>query len=326
MTFTKTALLPVSPDEAFALITEPERLRRWQTVSAVVDLRAGGEYRWTITPGHVAAGTFREVEPGRRIVFGWGWEGNDDLKPDASTVTVTLEPADGGSRITLVHDGLTDEQGAMHAEGWNHYFERLERLATTGDAGQDEWAFAPENLTPITAAEAALAVIQPVLRGLTQEDRPKPTPCTEFTCHELAEHLFGSLTGLGAMAGATVVNPEEGSLENRVSVMAAQVIDAWRTVDLDGTVPGPGGAEMPASIGAVILPIELVLHGWDLAQASGQQLHISDELVDYVRGMAETVVPAGRGRGAFAAEVTPPEGATSVDRLAAYTGRTPVAA
>jgi uncharacterized protein (TIGR03086 family) len=326
MSFTKTALLPVTPDEAFALITEPERLRRWQTVSAVVDLRAGGEYRWTVTPGHVAAGTYREVDPGRRIVFGWGWEGDDDLKPDASTVTVTVEPADGGSRVTLVHEGLTEQQSAMHAEGWNHYFERLERLASTGDAGQDEWSLAPENLTPITAAEAALAVIQPVLRGLTQEDRPRPTPCTEFTCHELAEHLFGSLIGLGAMAGVTVMNPEQGSLENRVSVMAAQVVDAWRTVDLDGTVPGPGGSQMPASIGAVILPIELVLHGWDLAQASGQSVQISDELVDYVRGMAETVVPDGRGRGAFAAEVTPAEGATSVDRLAAYTGRRPIAA
>jgi uncharacterized protein (TIGR03086 family) len=326
MTFTKTAFLPVPPDDAFALITEPERLRRWQTISAVVDLRAGGEYHWTVAPGHVAAGTYREVEPGRRIVFGWGWEGNYDLEPDASTVTVTIEPTHGGSLVTLVHEGLSDEQAKSHAEGWDHYFERLERLATTGDAGQDEWAYAPENLTPITAAEAALAVIQPILRNLTAEDRPKQTPCTEFTCHELAEHLFGSLTGVGAMAGATVVNPEEGSLENRVSVMAGQVIDAWRHVDLAGSVPGPGGAEMPASIGAVILPIELVLHGWDLAQASGQHLHISDELVDYVRSLAETVVPDGRRRRAFAAEVTPGEDATAVDRLAAYTGRTPVAA
>jgi len=57
MTCTRTATLPVSPDEAFALITEPERLRRWQTVSAVVDLRAGGDFRWTVSPGHVAAGS-----------------------------------------------------------------------------------------------------------------------------------------------------------------------------------------------------------------------------------------------------------------------------
>jgi uncharacterized protein (TIGR03086 family) len=326
MSFTKTAILPVPPDEAFALITEPERLRRWQTVSAVVDLRAGGEYRWTVTPGHVAAGTYREVEPGRRIVFGWGWEGNDDLKPDASTVTVTVEPADGGSRVTLVHEGLTDDQAASHAEGWNHYFERLERLAATGDAGQDEWAYAPEDLTPITAAEAALAVIQPILRNLTPADRPKPTPCSEFTCHELAEHLLGSLTGLGAMAGATVVNPEEGSLENRVSVMAAQVIDAWRTVDLAGSVPGPGGSEIPASFAVAILPLELVLHGWDLAQGSGQRVHISDELVEYVQGLAETVVPVARTAGSFADEVTPADGATALDRLAAFAGRTPVGA
>ena len=325
MTFTKTAFLPVPPDDAFALVTEPERLRRWQTVSAVVDLRAGGAYRWTVTPGHVAAGTYREVEPGRRIVFGWGWEGSDELPPDASTVTVTVEPADGGSLVTLVHEGLTGEQAASHAEGWNHYVERLERLAIKGDAGPDEWAFAPQDLTPITAAEASLAVLQPVLRNLTADDRPKPTPCTEFTCHDLAEHLFGSLTGLGAMAGASVVNPEEGSLENRVSVMTAQVIDAWRTVDLDGTVPGPGGAELPASFAASILPLELLLHAWDLAQASGQQLHVSDELVAYVRTLAETVVPAVRGGGSFADEVAPAEGADAVDRLAAFAGRTPLA-
>ena len=81
--------------------------------------------------------------PGKRVVFGWGWEGNDDLKPDASTVTMTVEPAAGGTLVTLVHEGLTEEQAAMHAEGWNHYFARLERLAITGDAGPDEWAGHP---------------------------------------------------------------------------------------------------------------------------------------------------------------------------------------
>ncbi len=324
MSFTKTAVLPVSPDEAFTLITEPERLRRWQTVSAVVDLRAGGGYRWTVTPGHVAAGTFREVDPGKRIVFGWGWEGSDELPPDASTVTITVEPTDGGSLVTLMHEGLSDAQAAMHAEGWNHYVDRLEMLAIKGDAGPDEWAFAPEDLSPVTAAEAGLAALQPVLRGLTNDDRPKPTPCAEFSCHELTEHLMTSLVQLGGMAGAEVANPEEGSVENRVSVMAAQAIDGWRGVNLGGTVPGPGGSEMPASFAASILPVELVLHGWDLAQASGQELHISDEVVTYLRGLAEGLVPGGREGGSFGPEVTPHDGAGAMERLAAYAGRTPL--
>jgi uncharacterized protein (TIGR03086 family) len=230
------------------------------------------------------------------------------------------------ARVSAATTALDEQQLASHAEGWNHYLERLEKLATTGDAGQDEWAWAPENLTPVIAAEAALAVIQPVLRNLTAEDRPKPTPCADFTCHELAEHMFGSLVQLGAMAGATVVNPEEGSLENRISVMAAQAIDAWRAVDLEGTVPGPGGSEMPAAFAASILPIEILLHGWDIAQSSGQTLRVSDELVAYVRTLAEAVVPGGRARGSFADEVTPAPGASSLDQLAAFAGRTPLAA
>jgi uncharacterized protein (TIGR03086 family) len=324
MTYTKTALLPVSPDEAFALITDPERLRRWQTVSAYVDLHAGGAYRWTVTPANIAAGTFQEVEPGKRIVFGWGWEGSDVLPPDASMVTVTIEPDGNGSKVTLTHTGLDEEQEKGHAEGWDHYFERLQKVATTGDAGQDEWAWAPAELNPISATEAVLSVVQPVLRRLTPEDKPKPTPCSEYTSHDVATHLLDSLVQLGALAGGTVTNPEQGGLENKVSVMTAQAIDAWRTVDMDGTVPGPGGSEMPASFAAAILPVELMLHGWDLAQSSGQEIRISDEVVAYLRTLAEAVVPGGRGSN-FGPEVTAPEGASPMEQLAAFAGRTPMA-
>jgi uncharacterized protein (TIGR03086 family) len=326
MTHTQTTVLPVSPEDAFALLTEPERLRRWQTVSARVDLRAGGEYRWTVTPGNVAAGTFREVEPGRRVVFGWGWEGNPDLQPDASTVTVTVEPAEGGTRVTLEHDGLTDEQAASHAEGWSHYFDRLEKAAASGDAGPDEWSAVPARLDELSSAEATLAVLQGILHNLTADDQPKQTPCSEFTCHDLAEHLFGSITGLGSMAGVTVTNPDTGSLEHRVATMAAQAIEGWRTRGLDGTVPSPAGGEMPAAMAAGILSIEFLLHGWDFAQASGQRVAVADEVVEYVQAIAEKLVPPSRERGAFAEEKTPAAGASPLDRLAAYAGRTPLAA
>ena len=63
MPFEKSVLVPLNADETFALITQPDRLRRWQVITARVDLRAGGEYRWTVIPGNSAVGTFTAPVP-----------------------------------------------------------------------------------------------------------------------------------------------------------------------------------------------------------------------------------------------------------------------
>ncbi|HEY5852521.1 MAG TPA: TIGR03086 family metal-binding protein [Aldersonia sp.] len=320
MTCTKSVVLPVGIEEAFALITQPERLRRWQAVTARVDLRVGGQYRYTVNPGHCAAGTYREIEPGRRIVFGWGWEGDDTLAPDGSTVTITVEPVAEGTRVTLVHEGLSTEQEARHAVGWDHYLQRLARAATDGDAGPDEWVAVPDPVDELTAAEATLAILQHALRGLAREEEPKQTPCAEFTCADLAEHLVASMAGLAAMAGASVADPGTGTVEDRIATMAGQTLEAWRSRGLDATVPGPGGARMPATFAASILPVEFLLHAWDLAQGRGRTLVVADELVAYVHKLAEQLVPGGRGS-SFGEEVVPAADASPMQRLAAYTGR-----
>ncbi|MGH3330194.1 MAG: TIGR03086 family metal-binding protein [Nocardioidaceae bacterium] len=321
MTAEKTALLPVSTDEAFALVTDPDRLRRWKTVSARVDLRAGGEYRFTVVPGHVAAGTYIEVEPGRRVVFGWGWEGSPELAPDASTVTITLEPVEGGTLVRLVHDGLTAEQEASHLEGWTHFFERLERAAATGDAGPDEWAATPADLNRLTSAEATLAVCQNVLRSVTDGDLDRETPCTDFSVQQLVDHLVGSLVSIGGMAGAEVVDPHSPVVEQRVAAVAQQALEAWRTRGLDGTVPF-GDGDMPATIAANILSIELLVHTWDFAVATDQKVTVSDELTTYVLELAgETISPQTRARGAFAEAVEVGPDAHVLDRLIAFSGR-----
>jgi len=317
----KTAFIPVSPDEAFALITEPDRLRRWQTVSARVDLRAGGEYRWTIVPGHVAAGTFTEVEPGRRIVFGWGWEGSQDLPPNASTITITVEPADGGTLVRLVHDGLTNEQTASHLEGWNHFFERLEKAATTGDAGPDEWAAAPEDLNQITCADATLAVCQQVLREITDADLTRQTPCIDFNVGQLADHLIDSLIRLGRAVGIEVTPPTSGTVESRVAFAAQQTLEAWQKRGLEGTVK-LGEYEMPAALAASILSVEFLIHGWDLAISTGQQVTVSDEVTTYVLQLAEQIIsPQTRESGSFAAAVEMSPDAHILERLIAFSGR-----
>jgi uncharacterized protein (TIGR03086 family) len=324
MPFDKSVLVPLNADETFALITQPDRLRRWQVVTARVDLRAGGDYRWTIIPGNSAAGTFTEVEPGRRVVFTWGWEGSADLPPGASTVIITLEPAAGGTMVHLVHEGLTGEQEASHAEGWTHYLGRLVTAATAGDAGPDEWAakpaLDPPGLDPLSSAEATLAICQLVLRGVAEADYHKPTVCTEFDVTQLAEHLIGSVTYLGAAAGASA-EPVNGPLETRVAAAAQATLEAWHVRGLGGEVK-VGPHEMPAGAALGILSIEFLVHAWDFAQATGQRVAASDEVAQHVLGVARQIItPEARGGGSFAdpVEAGPDDGL--LDRLIAFTGR-----
>ena len=320
MAFEKSVLVPRNADDTFALITEPDRLRRWQVITARVDLRAGGDYRWTIIPGNSASGTFTEVEPGRRVVFTWGWEGSAELPPGASTVTITLEPADGGTLVHLVHEGLTGEQADSHAVGWNHYLGRLVRAAAEGDAGADEWGV-PAEPDPITSAEATLAVCQLVLRGVAEADYHRPTVCTEFDVTQLAEHLIGSVTFLGGTAGAEAVPAAGTTLEARVAA-AAQAYARG----LDGPGPGRHGQGRPAraarraalGIGSV----EFLVHAWDFAQATGQQLTVSDGLSQYVLNVADQIItPDVRAGGSFADPVQAGPDAGLLDRLIAFTGR-----
>ena len=319
MPLQKSVLVPLSADETFTLITQPDRLRRWQVVTARVDLRAGGDYRWTIIPGHSVAGTFTEVEPGRRVVFTWGWEGSAEVPPGASTVIITLEPSDGGTLVHLVHEGLSGEQEASHAAGWTHYLGRLATAAAEGDAGADAWA-AGASLDPLSAAEATLATCQLVLRGIAEADYHKPTVCTEFDVTQLADHLIGSVTYLGAAAGASA-EPVTGPLETRVATAAQATLEAWHVRGVEGEVK-VGPHEMPAGAALGILSVEFLVHAWDFAQATGQRVVVSDEVAEHVLGVARQLIsPEIRAGGSFADPTEAGPDAGLLDRLVAFTGR-----
>jgi len=122
------------------------------------------------------------------------------------------------------------------------------------------------------------------------------------------------------MAGGELAIPAEGPLETKVSTLADGALSAWHARGLEGMVSDPGGREFPAALGPAIIDVELLLHGWDLAQGSGNSIEISDEVVAYVAGLAGQLIEGGRGS-AFADELAPGEGASALDRLAAYSGR-----
>lgn len=315
-------IIDATPDEAFALFTEPERLRRWQAVSAAVDLRVDGEYRLTVTPGHIASGTFTEIDPGKRVVFTWGWVGSDDLQPGSSTIVVDLEAAGDKTLVRLTHDGLSPEQATGHAEGWTHYLERLGDAATSGEAGLDPWASGGDELDHLASAEASWALCRQALLALTPEFRDAPTPCRELTAHDLVEHLLGSLRSLGGMAGAEIpAEIEASSAEDYVAQAAEAALAAWRTRGVEGEVPFGDGVA-PAALPAGILSVELFVHAWDFTQAAGEPFAAPEPLTAYVTALAEQIIqPDNRGDGKGFAEVADATHDDAVTKLMAFTGR-----
>lgn len=137
LTITRT--VAASPEAVFEAWTRPERMKKWKCpdpnadVRVVVDLRVGGAYEVTmgIEGGPFTAhGTYREIDPPRRLVYTWDWREDAHRMGVETLVTVEFEAVEGGTEIRLTHEGFpTDEARTGHLEGWTACAERLATLA-----------------------------------------------------------------------------------------------------------------------------------------------------------------------------------------------------
>jgi uncharacterized protein (TIGR03086 family) len=90
---------------------------------------------------------------------------------------------------------------------------------------------------------------------------------------------------------------------------------------LDRTITAPFG-EVPGQAFARFVVLDGLVHGWDLAIATGQPYQPPDALVAAVDAYArEAIVPSMREAGMFAPPVEARAGATPIERLVAFTGR-----
>jgi uncharacterized protein YndB with AHSA1/START domain len=115
---------------------------QWMGRSAELDPRAGGTLRCDINGRDVARGEYVAVERPDRIVFTWGWEGEEPtVAPGGSTVEVLLARDGEGTQLRLVHSDLpSTESKERHSHGWAHYAERLSIVARGANPGADPWA------------------------------------------------------------------------------------------------------------------------------------------------------------------------------------------
>ena len=130
-----------SPETISPFFTDPAKMVLWKGRSATLDPRSGGIYRVDVTGRDIARGEYVEVTPPSRVVFSCGWEGKGNpVPPGSSTVEISLIPDGHATIVRLRHSGLSAEQGAEHAKGWEHYLERLANAAPGSDAGEAPWA------------------------------------------------------------------------------------------------------------------------------------------------------------------------------------------
>jgi uncharacterized protein YndB with AHSA1/START domain len=131
--------IAASPETVFTFFTDPALYTRWMGSHAQLNPHPGGVYAVDINAGARARGRFVELVRYSRIVFTFGWEGdNQPVPPASSTVEVTLTAVPAGTHVRLVHRGLLQlEARDQHRHGWLLYLTRLTTVVVGGDAGPD---------------------------------------------------------------------------------------------------------------------------------------------------------------------------------------------
>ncbi len=137
----KEVRIAARPETVFPFFIDPEKMTRWKGTEAELDPRPGGLYRVNVTGRDVAKGEYVEITPNTRVVFTWGWEGDEQsVPPGSSTVEITLTPDGDGTLVRLRHFGLAPEEREGHAKGWGNYLNRLGAVGEGRDPGPDPLA------------------------------------------------------------------------------------------------------------------------------------------------------------------------------------------
>ncbi|MGH3678662.1 MAG: TIGR03086 family metal-binding protein [Mycobacterium sp.] len=173
-----------------------------------------------------------------------------------------------------------------------------------------------------------------VLTNVTDEQLNTPTPCEKMRVNELVAHVGGLALAFTAAARKdfgplTDTPPKEGAqpLDNdwRTAYPArlAELASAWHDPDAWQGMTRAGGVDFPGEFGGVIALTEVVVHGWDVAAATGQDYDIDTATADTVLPHVSAIAAEGPTEGLFGPAVPIPDDAPVLDRIIALSGRDP---
>ena len=181
---------------------------------------------------------------------------------------------------------------------------------------------------------AAERVIR-VLDALRDGDLDARTPCTDTSVGDLVDHI-GSLAAAFAGAarkddsspgaGGAPPEPDAANLgpdwRARIVTSLRDLATAWTDPEAWQGMTRAGGIDLPGEVAGLVALDELVVHGWDVAVATGQSYDVPDEEAEAALSFVASFDAPRDGR-LFGPAVPVADDAPPLERLLGLTGRDP---
>ncbi len=185
--------------------------------------------------------------------------------------------------------------------------------------------------TELTMFEGVSASIARAIDKATPSQLAAPSPCVGWSARDVLNHMIGGADLFAACArGEQQSMPDWSDMPDWVGNdpaasyrhATAGVVSAFSAPGvLAGTVPMPWG-DTPAPFALNLIMADHATHAWDLTRATGLTIEIQVAAADSALATSQaSVSPEFRAAGLYAAEQPAPEGASTLDRLAAFSGR-----
>jgi uncharacterized protein (TIGR03086 family) len=165
----------------------------------------------------------------------------------------------------------------------------------------------------------------------------QPTPCPAYTLGDLVDHVSGFALAFTAAARKATVpgSPERASGDatrlgydwrDRLGRELGALAEAWRDPAAWTGATRAGGVDLPGDIAGLVALDELVIHGWDVARASGQDYACDRDLLEVVYDFLAPLAQPGQEEsrdGIFGPAVPVSGDAPLLDRVIGLSGRDP---
>ena len=176
--------------------------------------------------------------------------------------------------------------------------------------------------------EAASEITQGIIANVGPDQWDMPSTCAGWSVRDVVDHL---VTGNVMTTAAFVGDPETPETDllgddpaAAFTITSARLVEALQRPEaLEREVAMPYGS-MPGSTVAIFRFVDFLVHGWDIANPTGQPTDFAPELNETALAMSrQGMANYDRTENTmFGPEQPAPAGASAADRLAAYLGRT----